>query len=99
VGQQWRSTAHQEVESLSIPRISVAVRPYLLAAGVIIVGIGLKVAFAGLGAGTFNFTAWELVLAVVVGAVLIVLGWQRKTRPDTNLEDGLSESTNTEDEP
>jgi hypothetical protein len=84
---------------LNIPRIPVAVRPYLLAAGVIIVGIAAKVAFAGLGAGTFNVTAWELVLAVVVGAVLIVLGWQRKTRPDTNLEDGLSESTNAEDEP
>jgi hypothetical protein len=84
---------------LNIPRIPVAARPYLLAAGVIIVGIAAKVAFAGLGAGTFNFTAWELVLAVVVGAVLILLGWQRKTRPDMNLEDGLSEGTNTEDEP
>jgi hypothetical protein len=84
---------------LNIPRIPVAVRPYLLAAGVIIVGIGGKVAFAGLGAGTFNVTAWDLVLLEVVGAVLIVLGWQRKPRPDTNLEDGLSESTNTDDEP
>ena len=84
---------------MNIPRIPVAVRPYLLAAGVIIVGIGGKVAFAGLGAGTFNVTSWELVLLEVVGAVLIVLGWQRKPRPDTNLEDGLSESTDTEDEP
>jgi hypothetical protein len=84
---------------LNIPRIPVAVRPYLLAAGVIIVGIGGKVAFAGLGAGTFNVTAWDLVFLEVVGAVLIVLGWQRKPRPDTNLEDRLSESTNTDDEP
>jgi hypothetical protein len=84
---------------LSIPRIPAAVRPYLLAAGVIIVGIGGKVAYVGLGAGTSKFTTWVVVLAVVGGAVLIVLGWQRNTRPDTDLEHGVSESTATEYEP
>jgi membrane protein implicated in regulation of membrane protease activity len=86
---------------LSILRIIPVVRRCLLASGIIVVMIAGKVGFAGLGAGTFNITAWELVLLVVVGAALIVLGWQwpRRTGPDTNLEDGVSESITTEDEP
>jgi hypothetical protein len=83
---------------LSNPKIAAA-RPYLLAGGIVAVWIAGKVAFAGLGAGTFNITAWELVPLVIVGATLVVIGWPRRSGPDTNLEDGLSEGLNPEDEP
>lgn len=83
---------------MSIPKVS-AVRPYLLAGGIVVLMIAAKVVFAGLGVGTFNITAWEIALLVVVGAALILFGWQRKTGPDTNLEDGVTEDINTEDEP
>jgi hypothetical protein len=83
---------------LSIPKIA-AVRPYLLAGGIVAVWIAGKVAFLGLGAGAFNITAWELVPLVLVGAALIVVGWQRSTGRTTSLDDGLSEGVNTGDEP
>jgi hypothetical protein len=57
------------------------------------------VAFAGLGAGAFNIDAWELVALLAVGAMLIVLGWPRKSGPDANPEDEIGESTITGDKP
>ena len=39
-------------------------------------------AFAGLGADTFNIVPWALLPLAVVGAVLIVLGWPRYTGPE-----------------
>ena len=83
---------------MSNPKIAAA-RPYLFAGGIVAVWIAGKVAFAGLGAGVFDITAWELVPVVLVGAALIVIGWQRSTGTNTNLENGLSEGINTEDEP
>jgi len=38
-------------------------------------GLGRRIQpFAGLGAGVFDITAWELVPVVLVGAALIVIG-------------------------
>lgn len=50
-------------------------RVYLVAAGIVALGIASKVTFAGLGAGTFNITAWQAVLLALVGAALILIGW------------------------
>jgi hypothetical protein len=68
--------------SLSISKVS-AVRPYLFAGGIVALLIAGKIVFPGLGAGMFNITPWEIVLLGVVGAVLIMLGWQRRRDPDT----------------
>jgi hypothetical protein len=81
-----------------MPKIA-AVRPYLFAGGIVAVWIAGKVAFAGLGAGAFNITAWELAPLVIIGAALIAIGWQRSARPNANLENQLSEEKSTEDEP
>jgi hypothetical protein len=83
---------------LKIPKIA-SVRPYLFAGGIVAVWIAGKVAFAGLGAGTFKITTWELASVVIIGAALIVIGWQRSARPNANLENQLSEEKSTEDEP
>ena len=83
---------------MKIPKIA-AVRPYLLAGGIVAVWIAGKVAFAGLGAGAFNITAWELAPVVVIGVALILIGWQRSARRNADLENKLSEDKSTEDEP
>lgn len=71
-------------------------RAFLFVVGVVLVGVAGKVAFAGLGAGTFTLTAWEVALVAVAGVALIVLGWQRKPRSITNSEDEIGEDINAE---
>jgi hypothetical protein len=83
---------------MSIPRIA-PLRPYFFATGIVLLGIGGKVAFAGLGVGAINITPWEIVPLLVAGVMLIMLGWPRKAGPDGILDDEIGESTITEDEP
>lgn len=80
---------------MAIPRIA-TVRVYLVAAGVIAVGIAGKVAFAGLGAGTFNITTWEVILLALVGAALIALGWPWRKGKPPSAENELNEGVDAE---
>jgi membrane protein implicated in regulation of membrane protease activity len=82
---------------LSIPRIA-AVRVYLVAAGIVAPGIASKVTFAGLGAGTSNIAAWQVVLLALVGAALILIGWPWQKGKSPGPDDGLHDGTHADDE-
>ncbi|MGA8548078.1 MAG: hypothetical protein WB785_22840 [Mycobacterium sp.] len=80
-----------------MPKIA-AVRSVLFAVGIVALWIAGKLAYAGLGNGTFHVAMWELVVLVVVGGALIVFGWQRSTGATTDREDEPGDGIDAEDE-
>jgi membrane protein implicated in regulation of membrane protease activity len=82
---------------LSIPRIA-TVRVCVVAAGIVAVSLAGKVTFAGLGAGTFNIAAWQVVLLALVGAALILIGWPWQKGKSADPDDELHDGTHADDE-